>query len=58
MVLTCPENGRNKATPENNKVNLQYLQGNLNERVSCTVFVGTGVYKEQLPNGYSVIQQW
>ena len=45
-----PENGRNRATPwKTIKYALQYLQGNLEERVPATVFVGTGVYKEQLP---------
>ena len=52
-VLTCPKTEETKQHLENNKVCLQYLQGNLNERVPATVFVGTGVYKEQLPNGYS-----
>tara|TARA_B100002019_G_scaffold190210_1_gene164452 strand:+ start:7531 stop:12444 length:4914 start_codon:yes stop_codon:yes gene_type:complete len=48
--VDLPENGRNKATPwKTIKYALQYLQGNLNERVPATVFVGTGVFKEQLP---------
>ena len=45
-----PTNGRNKATPwKTIRFALQYLQGNLNERVPATVFVATGVYKEKLP---------
>jgi len=45
-----PENGRNKATPwKTIKYALQYLQGNLDDRVPATVFVGTGVFKESLP---------